>query len=96
MQKPSRRRSSSERRKVTGKPCLVCGLPSDACHIRSRGAGGGDEKWNLVPLCREHHQMQHKAGWWEMARRCWTVEVALDERGWRFDCSTGLVRLVRK
>jgi hypothetical protein len=34
---------------------------SDAAHVRSRGAGGNDEA-NLVPLCRDHHQEQHRIG----------------------------------
>jgi hypothetical protein len=29
----------------------------DVHHIVSRGAGGGDEKENLICLCRVHHDM---------------------------------------
>lgn len=45
-------------------PCFVCGLegPSDPAHLRSRGAGGGDELWNLIPLCRGDHSEQHLIG----------------------------------
>lgn len=45
-------------------PCEVCQKPSpsDACHIRSRGAGGGDELFNLMSLCRREHQEQHSIG----------------------------------
>ena len=42
--------------------CLVCGrAPSDAAHVRSKGAGGGWDR-NLVPLCRVHHTEQHQIG----------------------------------
>lgn len=58
--------------------CCICGKPGpDPAHIRSANAiygksetGGGQkssDKWT-VPLCREHHDEQHKAGnelkWW--------------------------------
>jgi 5-methylcytosine-specific restriction endonuclease McrA len=44
--------------------CEVCGRPgpNDAAHIRSKGAGGGDELWNLMTLCRKDHQIQHAMG----------------------------------
>lgn len=42
-------------------PCLVCGnLPSQAAHVKSRGAGGLSE--DLVPLCHTHHAEQHAIG----------------------------------
>lgn len=59
-------------------PCLVCGRPgpSDPAHIRAaaphygkRYTGKGekpDDKWTL-PLCRSHHDAQHREselGWW--------------------------------
>jgi len=42
--------------------CLVCGawMP-DLHHVKSRGAGGKDEK-NIVPLCRVHHTECHTIG----------------------------------
>jgi len=44
--------------------CLLCGSPPpvDAAHIMSRGAGGPDEIWNLMPLCRKCHSEQHTVG----------------------------------
>lgn len=57
--------------------CCICGKPGpDPAHIRSasplhgkRETGGGEkpsDKW-VVPLCREHHDEQHKHNellWW--------------------------------
>ena len=53
---------SKERvRQIQQSPCLVCGkVPSEAAHVRSRGAGGGPD--DLVPLCSGHHSEQHTAG----------------------------------
>lgn len=46
-------------------PCcvLTCDAlpPSEAAHVRSRGAGGRDRA-NVAPLCREHHREQHDVG----------------------------------
>ncbi len=36
--------------------------PVDPAHIRSRGAGGGDEPDNVIPLCRACHSEQHQMG----------------------------------
>ncbi len=59
--------------------CCICGNPNvDAAHIRSssdlhgkRETGGAEkasDKWT-VPLCRSHHEDQHRAGdelkWWD-------------------------------
>ena len=59
-------------------PCLVCGRPgpNDPAHIRAaaphygkRYTGKGekpDDKW-VLPLCRRHHDAQHREselGWW--------------------------------
>ena len=51
------------RDRVRNRCCLICGAspPSDAAHVRSWGAGHGDED-NLVPLCRTHHSEQHTEG----------------------------------
>lgn len=44
--------------------CEICGRypaePHHWCH--SRGAGGGDEPWNLLWLCRRHHEEAHRIG----------------------------------
>lgn len=43
--------------------CEVCGMETTAPHhIRTRGAGGGDDKGNLLSLCTFHHAMVHRMG----------------------------------
>ena len=41
--------------------CEWCGdkVPLDAHHIKSKGAGGGDELLNLIGLCRMCHGQFH-------------------------------------
>lgn len=63
-------------------PCLVCGRrPSDAAHVRSRGAGGTG-LGNIVPLCRFHHDEQGRLGIRTFERRHrvdlaeWAQEIA--------------------
>jgi hypothetical protein len=61
-------------------PCLDCAQDpaGEACHLRmssaTHGKKGGmgkkpDDKW-VLPLCREHHERQHKIGerqfWYEL------------------------------
>lgn len=38
-----------------------CWGPIEAHHVRTRGAGGGDEQ--VVPLCRGHHAQLDTPGW---------------------------------
>lgn len=42
-----------------GEQCWGEGI--DACHVKTRGAGGAD-LGNLVPMCRAHHTEQHTLG----------------------------------
>lgn len=49
--------------------CIICielGLnqmyPTEADHITTRGAGGGDEQSNIWPLCSAHHRERHQIG----------------------------------
>ena len=38
-----------------------CCTPVEGCHVRSRGAGG-DDRANLVSMCRSMHTQQHAIG----------------------------------
>lgn len=66
-------------------PCIICGRKSDACHIRSIGAGGGDELYNLWPGCRYHHQLQHRFSFKYMADKFPMMDDYLKTNGWFFD-----------
>lgn len=48
---------------IRKRPCIVCGTtPSEVCHIRTKGASGINEVWNLFPACSQHHREQHQKG----------------------------------
>lgn len=40
-------------------PCMACGSigSTEAHHIKTRGSGGGDDPWNILPLCSYHHTL---------------------------------------
>lgn len=51
-------------------PCVLCGdKNTDAHHVTSRGAGGGDTRDNIMPLCRKHHIYMHSKGIFEAIRQ---------------------------
>jgi hypothetical protein len=68
--------------------CLCCGAvpPVDACHIKSRGSGGGDEWFNVIPMCRNCHSLQHQVGWFSFCEKFSHVKHHLELLGWSFIC----------
>lgn len=67
------------------KPCLICGQKADPHHIKSRGAGGNDVDWNLIPLCRFHHTEVHKIGLSLFQNKYYEIQQWLLNNGWTFD-----------
>ena len=71
--------------------CLACGraAPSEAHHVRSRGAYGGDDAWNVIPLCAQHHTLGkdawHRIGPLLFLKRYPHVRGYLETLGWVFD-----------
>lgn len=64
MQKKKRKEDKKLLEMIGQMPCCVCGYPppSDAHHIRSRGSGGPDTAYNVMPMCRKHHSQYHQYG----------------------------------
>lgn len=63
--------------------CVICGAADpDPAHIRSVGAGGWDIDENIVPLCREHHSLQHSKGWMYMLRTFERLAAHFRKLGW--------------
>ena len=79
-------------------PCVVCGMdPTDIDHIRSRGAGGSDEWWNVWELCRRDHQERHRIGLPAFVEKHHpNTTKALDDRGWKVERFFGIRKVVRK
>lgn len=70
--------------------CISCGLRGrklhiDPCHIVSRGAGGPDERWNVIPMCRRCHNLQHSVGIFTFVTERPHVTWTLKTLGWEFD-----------
>lgn len=63
VEKPHRLQSRSNKAFIGSLPCSIClRLPSQVHHLKSVGAGGGDDLWNLCNLCPEHHHEYHQTG----------------------------------
>lgn len=80
----------SQRKKTNVKEmrCIVCGnVQTERHHFRTRGAGGSDENFNILLLCREHHQEIHKIGSITFAKKYKAVETWLLKNGWIYETS---------
>jgi len=66
--------------------CVSCGKGGDGfvCfhHIKSRGSGGPNEAWNLMPLCFKCHELIHKKGTNFMANKSMGVKDFLQKNEW--------------
>jgi len=75
--------------------CLLCRSNRiDRCHIKSKGSGGPDDNWNIMFLCRFHHQEQHRIGIITFYKKYPNIQKALQFAGWSLDESSGKPRLV--
>lgn len=72
---------------VRGLACVACDYagPVDPAHVLSRGAGGGDEDFNVMPLCRLCHRLQHHYGFKGLIEKYPSVWIWLKARGWHLD-----------
>lgn len=73
----------------TDKNCIACGhrqLEGGNClhHVKSRGSGGSDEVWNLMPLCQRCHNIVHANGLSTFAIKYFNVKRWLEKNGWEF------------
>ena len=80
---------------VRSLPCLVCGGLSEPAHVVSRGAGGG--RFDLVPLCRDHHREQHDDGVLTFAERhCLDLRAEADRVAMLHDEPQGVRGLIKR
>jgi hypothetical protein len=71
----SGKRDEPYREHVRGLPCILIGLAEhrcrggvEACHVKSRGAGGTD-RGNLLPICSRGHSESHTIGRFTFERK---------------------------
>ncbi len=67
--------------------CVACGEPPPNVlhHIKTRGAGGTDDPWNLMPLCVLCHHKVHARGTITFARENKQVNSWLLRNGYSWD-----------
>jgi len=66
--------------------CVACGTGAiEKHHVKTRGSGGPDEDWNLVPICRPCHTELHHRGQVRLFKNNLRFALALKERGWELD-----------
>jgi hypothetical protein len=69
----------------TDLPCLVCcTISTQRCfhHVKSRGSGGSDESYNLMPLCFKCHEKIHRSPLSEFSKKHTRVKEWLESNGW--------------
>lgn len=72
--------------RIRSQRCLVCSkLGVDVAHVKTRGSGGLDDEFNLMPLCRAHHTLQHAIGILSFVRQNPVVAAYLETKGWTID-----------
>ena len=93
--KPKRLVNRKLLREIKKKPCLVCLCPPgpfklvDPSHLRSKGAGGPDTDWNVVPMCRECHRTWHDWGPVRFLSHYREFCLKLVRMGWEVNLETG-------
>lgn len=65
--------------------CLICRLPAERHHIKTRGSGGSDDEWNILFICRIHHIECHKIGTSTFAEKYIQVKLWLLSHNWEFN-----------
>lgn len=73
-------------RKLKEKGCIVTGQYPDLHHLRSVGASGSNDEWNLLPVIRPIHQEIHSYGLNFAARKYPEIKEWLLSHGW-YKCS---------
>jgi ubiquitin C-terminal hydrolase len=77
--------------------CEACGeRDPDKHHIKSRGAGGSDDEFNILYLCRHCHTEIHAIGPKNFCDKFPHIEVLLEDRGYVLIQEFGRWRLSRK
>lgn len=69
-----------------GLPCAACGdiYGTVGHHIKSKGAGGDDADYNLIPLCFIHHRLIHDKSINEFVIKFPHIADILKEKGWEY------------
>lgn len=85
--KPKRKRDRDLLALYRNTPCLICRVTEGVCghHIKSKGSGGPDELWNLMPLCAIHHDLIHKMHLKLFAKKFLKAQLWVEFWGWTYE-----------
>lgn len=73
--------------------CSLCNLYGENHHIKTRGSGGKDDDWNLIPLCRNHHMEIHRIGPIRFLKKYSKAKEIFAAKGWYISDEFGRKRL---
>lgn len=66
----------------------------DPCHIRTFGSSGLEEWFNIIPMCRVHHnEQEHDLKWLRFCEKYPHIRALLKELGWVFLHANGAWKL---
>jgi len=71
-----------------GHRCIIdgCGkILNTPHHFKTRGSGGTDDAWNMMPLCLEHHSIAHSMGSYSFSQAYKEVREWLVNNGWQLN-----------
>ena len=88
-----RKKNPKLRKLVKQRGCVICFKPSEPCHIKTFGSTRIDEEWNMIPMCRTHHNEQHKIGWEKMVEKYLAINIELQSKGWTWEYLLGKLRM---
>lgn len=82
--------------KASDNPCIACGVtPTDRAHIKTMKTGGTWDDFNIVALCRMHHQESHNLGWSRFIGKYKHTYTIFRSKGWNLQDVLGITKLVR-
>jgi len=66
--------------------CVACGREGVSLHhVKTRGAGGTNDDFNLMPLCQAHHNQVHAVGLSRVAEIYYGIIEWLESNNWKYD-----------
>lgn len=84
--KPKRHEDRDLLNKAHTSRCVVCNkYGAVAHHVKTKGSGGPDKHWNLMPLDKRCHSEVHNIGLLKFADKYIQVKNWLLSNGWYFD-----------
>lgn len=62
-----------------------CLGPLDPDHVKTLASGGANKDFNIMTLCRKHHQEKGQKGIIHMAEKYYQYKLWLIRNGWEFE-----------